>query len=188
MVRVDRDALLRGRALPGELCAIDGQGPVPVPVVESLLVDSLLALVVTEADDIRSVVHGGRTINAALRTALVFRDRGCVVPGCGADRHLEIDHVVPLASGGRTTLDNLATLCRHHHRLKTYGGMVLTRRGPSDADPGWHWEPAPAFGQEPDLGADIGKDLDRRWGGDEDRSPPGGAVLFDRPPEAVPRR
>ncbi len=122
IVRVDVEALRRGRALPGELCELDGQGPVPVPVAQSLLDDAFLSLVFTEAGDIRSVVHRGRTINAHLRTALVFRDRCCVVPGCRVAYGLEIDHVEPLEFGGDTRLDNLALLCRHHHRKKTYEG------------------------------------------------------------------
>ena len=162
IVRVDLSALRRGTALPGELCELDGQGPVPVKVAQSLLNDAFVALVFTEAGDIRSVVHRGRTINAHLRTALILRDRCCVVPGCGVAYGLEIDHVEPLEFGGDTRLDNLALLCRHHHRLKTYDGWDLCRTGPSDDDPEWCFTPMPPFGQEPDLG-------------------------LDRPPEPVPR-
>jgi len=140
---VDRDALVRGRALPGELCELDGQGPIPVPLARALAVDSFLSVVFTEAGDIRAVAHLGRTINATLRTALTFRDRCCVVPGCAMPYGLEIDHVAPLAFGGVTTLDNLALLCTHHHRLKTYDGWVLERHGPSDADPQWSFTPSP---------------------------------------------
>ena len=43
IVRVDRDALVRGRALPGELCELDGQGPIPVPLARALAVDSFLS-------------------------------------------------------------------------------------------------------------------------------------------------
>jgi len=161
IVRVDLAALRRGRALPGELCEVDGAGTVPVPVVTSLIDDSFLACVFTEAGDIRAVSHLGRTINAHLRTALVFRDRCCVVPGCGASYSLEIDHVHPLELGGRTELDNLALLCRHHHRLKTYEGWTLERTGPTDEDPGWVFTPLPPFGQEPDLGLDRPDDRDR---------------------------
>ena len=163
IVRVDLSALRRGTALPGELCELDGQGPVPVKVAQSLMDDAFLALVFTEAGDIRSVAHRGRTINAHLRTALILRDRCCVVPGCGVAYGLEIDHVEPLESGGDTRLDNLALLCRHHHRLKTYDGWDLCRTGPSDDDPEWCFTPMPPFGQEPDLG-------------------------LDRPPEPVPRK
>jgi hypothetical protein len=163
IVRVDLAALRRGRALPGELCELDGQGPVPAKVAQSLLDDAFLSLVFTEAGDIRSVVHRGRTINAHLRTALVLRDRCCVVPHCHVAYGLEIDHVKPLESGGDTKLDNLALLCRHHHRLKTYEGWTLARTGPTDEDPQWCFTPLPPFGQEPDLG-------------------------LDRPPEPVPRK
>jgi hypothetical protein len=154
IVRVDLDALRRGTARPGELCEVEGQGTVPVPVVRSLVDDAFLACVFTEAGDIRAVAHLGRTINQHLRTALAFRDKRCVVPGCGVAYSLEIDHVVPLESGGDTRLDNLALLCRHHHRLKTYEGWTLERTGPSDEDPGWRFTPLPPFGQEPDLGLD----------------------------------
>ena len=168
IVRVDLAALRRGRALPGELCELDGHGPVPLPVVESLVDDAYLACVFTEAGDIRAVAHLGRTVNAPLRTALALRDRHCVVPGCGVAYSLEIDHVRPLESGGRTELSNLALLCRHHHRMKTYDGWVLERTGPNDLDPRWRFTPQPPFGQEPDPGPDRPGDTDR--------------------PEAVPRK
>ena len=161
LVRVDLAALRRGRALPGELCELDGHGPVPVPVAASLVDDAFVALVFTEAGDIRAVSHRGRTVNATLRTALALRDRHCVVPGCGVAYALEIDHVHPLERGGRTELDNLALLCRHHHRLKTYDGWTLERTGPTDEDPGWSFTPLPPFGQEPDLGLDRPDDRDR---------------------------
>ena len=64
-----------------------------MPLARALAVDSFLAMVFTEAGDIRAVAHRGRTINAKLRTALVFRDRTCVVPGCTMPYGLEIDHV-----------------------------------------------------------------------------------------------
>jgi len=131
-----------------------GHGTVPVPVVAGLVDDASLACVFTEAGDIRAVAHLGRTVNAPLRTALALRDRRCVVPGCGVAYSLEIDHVRPLASGGDTRLDNLALLCRHHHRLKTYEGWTLERCGPTDEDPRWRFTPLAPFGQEPGLGLD----------------------------------
>ena len=154
MVRVDLEALRRRHAESGELCELDGQGPVPVPVVASLIDDAFVSLVFTESGDIRSVSHLGRTINSHLRTALAFRDRCCVVPGCRVAYGLEIDHVVPMESGGPTELDNLALLCRHHHRMKTYDGWDLARSGPTDEEPVWTFTPMPPFGQEPELGLD----------------------------------
>ncbi len=32
----------------------------------------------------------------------------------------DLDHVIPYAEGGTTSSDNIATLCRRHHRLKTH--------------------------------------------------------------------
>jgi hypothetical protein len=153
IVRIDLDALCRGDAAPGELCEIDGQGPVPVAMARSLADDSYLRLVFHRAGDIRAVSHFGRTINRALRTALAYRDRCCVVPGCGVAYGLEIDHIAPFATGGPTSLQNLALLCHHHHWLKTYEGWTLERTGPSDEDPRWTFTPQPAFGEEPGLGS-----------------------------------
>ena len=110
IVRIDLEALLRGHTLPGEVCEIDDQGPIPVAMARDLANDSFLRLVFHRAGDIRAVSHFGRTINRSLRTALAFRDRCCVVPGCGVSYGLEIDHVRPFAQGGPTQIDNLAPL------------------------------------------------------------------------------
>jgi hypothetical protein len=161
VVRVDLSALLRGRSEPGECCEIDDLGPIPVPMARDLANDSFLAVLFHRAGDIKAVSHFGRTINATLRTALVHRDRTCVVPNCGVSSGLEIDHVLPFAEGGPTSLDNLALLCHHHHFLKTYEGWQLERHGPTDEEPNWSFAPQPEFGQEPDLGLDrVGRRME----------------------------
>ena len=44
----------------------------------------------------------------------------CTVDGCGSRRSLEVDHRKPISDGGAMyDLENLATLCRIHHREKT---------------------------------------------------------------------
>jgi hypothetical protein len=44
----------------------------------------------------------------------------CAHPWCNrAAENCDKDHVVPYDSGGSTSTDNLAPLCRRHHRLKT---------------------------------------------------------------------
>ncbi len=63
-----------------------------------------------------------RTIHPALRRALEHRDRGCRFPGCGL-RHCDAHHVDHWADGGRTNLENLLLLCRHHHRNLHEGGF-----------------------------------------------------------------
>ena len=161
VVRVDLAALLRGHAVEGELCEIDDQGPIPVPMARDMANDSYLRLIFHRAGDIKAVSHLGRTINRTVRTALVHRDRTCVVPGCGVSFGLEIDHLVPFAEDGPTELDNLALLCHHHHFLKTYEGWTLTRIGTTDdGSPLWLFEAQPPFGQEPELGIDTDEERD----------------------------
>lgn len=53
----------------------------------------------------------------ALRDEVLKRDGyRCVAPGCGERRWLELDHIVPVALGGKTTLANLRTYCRRHNQ------------------------------------------------------------------------
>ena len=68
-----------------------------------------------------------RTIPPALRRALNHRDRGCRFPGCGS-RFTQGHHIRHWASGGPTTLSNLASLCRRHHRSVHEDGFEVERR------------------------------------------------------------
>jgi 5-methylcytosine-specific restriction endonuclease McrA len=68
-----------------------------------------------------------RTIPPALRRALHHRDRCCRFPGCGV-RFGQGHHICHWAQGGRTTLSNLAMLCRRHHRAVHEEGYQLTRQ------------------------------------------------------------
>src|SRR4051812_26348513 len=60
------------------------------------------------------------TPTAAQRRLVATRDRSCRMPFCGQRvGWADLDHVVPHATGGKTTCANLCCLCRTHHRLKT---------------------------------------------------------------------
>ena len=69
----------------------------------------------------------GYTPTMRIRDHVIARDRTCVFPWCGRNaRRCDLDHVVPFdhtdpTRGGPTSTDNLAPLCRKHHRLKTKG-------------------------------------------------------------------
>jgi HNH endonuclease len=69
-----------------------------------------------------------RVVQPAQRAALAVRDGGCVFPDC--DRPLgwcEAHHLIHWLDAGPTDLDNLALLCRAHHRAVHEGGWRLAR-------------------------------------------------------------
>jgi 5-methylcytosine-specific restriction endonuclease McrA len=119
----------------GERCEIPGVGPVPVEYARSLLGEALVELLVARGTDVTTVYSAGRHIPRRVRSALLLRDPRCVVPGCDARLGLENDHwVTDFAKGGLTALDNLARLCRRHHRDRTHHGFTLGRDGDT-----WTW-------------------------------------------------
>ena len=66
------------------------------------------------------VETAARDLSPGRRAGILARDGGqCCYPACTATADLEVDHVVPLALGGRDGDDNLETLCAAHHRQKT---------------------------------------------------------------------
>ena len=87
-----------------------------------------------------------RSIPPAIRRALQRRDQGCRFPGCTAHKYVDAHHIVHWADGGKTKMDNLVLLCRHHHRLVHEGGYAvrMTDRGAEFTDPtGRAVDPAP---------------------------------------------
>ena len=136
-MRIDHAALIRGTTEPGETCEIAGIGPVPVAVARTLADDSILKVLVHDATDVRAVSHAGRTIPARLRTALEELFPECCIEGCHVDRHLEIDHNIPVSEGGPTALWNLTRPCRHHHDHKHAHNLRIVGEGTRR-----HFEPA----------------------------------------------
>jgi hypothetical protein len=140
-VVVDSAALARGHTEPGERCEITGVGPAPVTTARALLDDAAVSVLARDGNDITGVSSAKRTIPAKLRRALEARSPTCGVKVCANDQFLEIDHVVPIAEGGRTELGNAWRICAHHHALKTYfGWTVIGEPGnwdlvPPDPDP-----------------------------------------------------
>jgi hypothetical protein len=130
VIRVDKAAFDRGLSEPGDVCEIPGIGPIPVSTARKLAQDAVLKALIVDGIDVRSISHLGRTIPTRLRTAIDEAYPECAVEGCHVDRHLEIDHKIPVAEGGRTELANLQRLCRHHHDEKHTGGAGPPRPPP----------------------------------------------------------
>jgi len=73
---------------------------------------------------------------AEIRRHVEARDPHCVAPYCTRPaRSDDLDHVIDFDSGGPTDTDNLAPLCRRHHRAKTLGGWRYETPQPGV----YHW-------------------------------------------------
>jgi hypothetical protein len=97
-------------------CELDDGQPLAAETARRLACDSALV-----GDDGRK----RRTVSAPLRRVLTARDRGCRFPGCERTRFVDAHHVEHWSRGGETTLDNLLSLCRRHHRLVHEGGYSV---------------------------------------------------------------
>ena len=74
------------------------------------------------------VGRSSRVVSPAQRQALAVRDGGCVFPGCSRPLAWgEAHHLRHWLDGGPTDLDNLALVCRAHHRAIHEGGWRLIR-------------------------------------------------------------
>ncbi len=73
-------------------------------------------------------------IPSSLREQVILRDGVCAFPYCTRPaRSCDLDHITPYDPDGppdQTSSDNLAPLCRRHHRLKTLADWTYTRIEP----------------------------------------------------------
>lgn len=127
IVRIDHEALCRGRAEGDEVCEVAGLGPVSVATVRALALedDPFWAAIVTRGYDVLSVAHLGRQPNAFQRTALEWLFPTCAVRGCNQSVRVQWDHREDWRHTHHTTLAELDGLCAFHHRLKTTKGWML---------------------------------------------------------------
>ena len=126
VVHVDAPVLANPDA-PGQSVLENGTH-VPAETVRRLACDA--SRVVMRHDEDGNVVEIGartRTIPPALRRALQHRDQGCRFPGCGLP-FTQGHHIQHWATGGPTTLSNLASLCRRHHRAVHEEGFQVDRQ------------------------------------------------------------
>jgi hypothetical protein len=114
------------------LAAGDGCGDIPggpvlsAQAVRRLACDARLETVAERPDGSTvGIGRAGRTIPPWLARQVRRRDQGCRFPGCERARWVHLHHLVHWADGGSTDLDNLVTLCGHHHRLVHEGDWRL---------------------------------------------------------------
>ncbi|QYJ03168.1 HNH endonuclease [Nocardioides panacisoli] len=118
MVTTNVDDLRRDLASSGDGLLPSGD-TISAAAVRRLACDAeVLPAVLGGEGQILDVGRLQRLVTTAIWHALVLRDQHCTFPGCtrlplACDAH----HITHWADGGRTSLDNLALLCRKHHTL-----------------------------------------------------------------------
>ena len=104
---------------PGTL---DGYGPIDAETARRIAAHApsftrLLTHPVTGA--LLDIDRETYRVPAYLKRWLEVTDQLCSFPGCGRTASTsDLDHTIDFQFGGRTSVNNLAHLCRHHHRLK----------------------------------------------------------------------
>ncbi|HWF25295.1 MAG TPA: DUF222 domain-containing protein [Solirubrobacteraceae bacterium] len=126
VVHVDAETLSDDDQVHDQSRLANGPGLAP-ETVRRLGCDASLVRIVERDGQPLSVGRRMRTIPPALRRALRAREEGCRFPGCTHRRFLHAHHIKHWAHGGETTLENLVTLCSHHHRLVHEGGFGVER-------------------------------------------------------------
>jgi hypothetical protein len=98
------------------------------------VIDALLSAPVTA--DVLDGAPDAYEPSTALAEFVGLRDRHPTNPTAGptSAAAADIDHVVPFGDGGRTVRDNLASISRRWHLLKTHAGWTVTH-----TETGWTW-------------------------------------------------
>ncbi len=109
-------AVLAGRIGTGSL---DFGGPVNAEAARRIACDArVIPVVLGTRGEPLDVGRASHSVPAAIRRAVIVRDRGCAFPGCSIPaRWCEIHHVKHWAELGPTSLANCVLLCGRHHRL-----------------------------------------------------------------------
>ena len=90
-----------------------------------------------------------RFFTGATRRAIEVRDQHCTHPFCDVPAaRCQIDHIIPYAQGGETTLDNARAHCGFHNRLRNHG------------PPGGEGGGELSWGADDDLDEDFDEDFD----------------------------
>ncbi len=132
-VHVDAEVLTAGAE---GRCELDDGPAIAAEVARRLGCGASVVAIVEDGHG--NPLHVGRRTRAippALRRALASRDRGCRFPGCTNRRLVDGHHVRHWSQGGETSLSNVLSLCRGHHRAVHEGGYAVEPTG----DPAHPW-------------------------------------------------
>ena len=108
-------------------CNTDDKHWISPRTAKRLSCDASLVTVLEDAGGrVLNIGRRTRTVPAAITRALNIRDKTCRVPGCCESRYVDAHHIKHWADGGDTSLDNLVTLCRVHHRQLHQGCFTIS--------------------------------------------------------------
>ena len=101
---------------------LEGYGPIPADAAREIAGGApswTRLLTHPETGVVLSIGSEQYRVPADMRRVARLRDGTCRFPGCTRPAaRSDIDHTIAREEGGPTDLDNLAHLCRPHHRLK----------------------------------------------------------------------
>lgn len=114
-----------------EPAELDGHGPIDADTARRLAAHAPSFRRILTHPETGAYLSYGRDsyrVPADLAGYLRVRDGGCRFPGCSARAtRADLDHTTDWATGGTTRHDNLAHLCRKHHRLKHHTAWRMTQ-------------------------------------------------------------
>ncbi|HJP66362.1 MAG TPA: DUF222 domain-containing protein [Actinomycetota bacterium] len=105
---------------------LDHVGPVTTRTARFIACDAAVSRIVVDArSEPLDVGRKSAVVPAAMRRAVIVRDRHCRFPGCDRPHSwCDAHHITHWADGGETKLENLILLCRRHHRLVHQGFRI----------------------------------------------------------------
>ena len=111
---------------------------ITVNTLRRLACDSSISRIVLGPNsEVVDVGRRTRVIPAAIRRAVIARDRHCTWAGCDRNpRWCDAHHIIHWADGGETKPENLELLCRYHHTLTH---RQVPPRGPPSNDGRHHF-------------------------------------------------
>jgi hypothetical protein len=114
-----------------EPAELDGYGPIDADAARRLAAHApSFRRILTHPETGAYLSYGRKSyrVPADLAGYLRVRDGGCRFPGCSRRAAgCDVDHTVDWAAGGVTRHDNIAHLCRKHHRLKHKTGWRMSQ-------------------------------------------------------------
>jgi hypothetical protein len=124
-ITVDLHTLSGLAEYPGEL---SGYGPVIADIARPVAErqhDAEWRFTVTHPGTGQTIGNGTtrRRPTSGQRRHVEARNRTCIFPGCRMPAtDSDLDHRIPWAEGGHTSVDQLVPLCRHDHTIRHRSG------------------------------------------------------------------